>query len=306
MKFKFSLQPRSLKYKLWIVYSLLSVIPFLFFLYIIKKIFPQVSLDSSMLISLALGLGAILMMSLASFWLLRRSVVSIEKINRKAHDFFSDTKNEDIKLAAGDEVETMSHYFSEMMIELQAKMKQANDYARDLSEMNKKLARLAIKDSLTNLFNRAYIVNRLEAEFQRAKEFKHSLSVLLIDIDDFKKCNDNYGHLTGDQILQQTAILMNSHHRLIDILARYGGEEFLLIMPEISIAAAKKIAEKIRRSIADYHFTSNSATGSIRVTVSIGGSHYVSGMSKYEDMIQVADQALYEAKRKSKNKVIFK
>ncbi|MEK7448981.1 MAG: diguanylate cyclase [Planctomycetota bacterium] len=299
----FSLQSQRLKYKIWIIYALLSVIPTLFFIYLLVKISPGLSVNTSILLSIFIGFGGILLMSIAAFWLLRRSLSSIEQLNQKTENFLAATRKEGIKLATGDEVEKMGHYFDKILSELQSKMKEANEYARELSDMNKKLAQMAIKDNLTGLFNRSYIMERLESEFLQTQQFKHPLSLMMIDIDNFKKCNDTYGHLAGDRILQEVALLINSQRRPIDTPARYGGEEFLIIMPEIPKIKALDLAENIRQQIANHSFIIPESSQPIHLTISVGVIDHTNGITNFEEMIHLADQALYEAKRKGKNYV---
>lgn len=151
--------------------------------------------------------------------------------------------------------------------------------------------RKANLDGLTELYNHRYFHERLAEEIRRAGENGWNLSLLMLDIDRFKQINDTYGHIKGDFILKETAKILNNLVRKHDVVARYGGEEFAVILIECDSTLAKAIAERIRRSIAEYDFEG------VRVTVSIGIATLASGCSATKDLINMADKALYEAKR---------
>lgn len=161
--------------------------------------------------------------------------------------------------------------------------------------------KLAITDSLTGLYTRRYFSERLNEELQRSRRYKFKFAFLMLDIDDFKKCNDTYGHLVGDVVLKELAGIMRSSVREIDLVARYGGEEFAVILPETDTAGACLVAERIRSRTAGRVFKAYDET--LHVTISIGVATYPKDADKAKDLIDRADGALYAAKKSGKNLV---
>jgi diguanylate cyclase (GGDEF)-like protein len=163
-----------------------------------------------------------------------------------------------------------------------------------------RVKQLAYVDGLTGIFNRRYFEMRILEEIERAARFKHPLALLMADIDHFKRLNDEFGHLLGDEVLRQVSSLLSQHSRKHDILCRYGGEEFVVVLPEIGPEAALVAAEKLRAIIAGWQFPGVPRP----VTVSIG----VGGMRREamtrDDLVQTADSALYAAKAAGKNRVV--
>lgn len=176
---------------------------------------------------------------------------------------------------------------------------------KELEKKNKTLDNLANLDGLTGVFNHRYFQNVLEQESNRAMRNNTSLSVLLIDIDHFKKVNDTFGHQVGDFILAEFSKTIQDNIRQYDILARYGGEEFVVILPETNPEDALIVGEKLRSIIEHTGFTDNRET--YHVTASFGQA---SSTPSTEDnfnkstLINQADQALYEAKEKGRNRVV--
>jgi diguanylate cyclase (GGDEF)-like protein len=168
-----------------------------------------------------------------------------------------------------------------------------------MNRMVTKLDRLANRDRLTKLYNRRYFDEELDKEFERSARYKYSISLFMIDIDNFKKINDTYGHQKGDQVLSSIAAIVTGKMRLNDLVARYGGEEFVVILPEASSDNSANIAEKIRRQIET---DSKEKTG-LQVTVSIGCASRNKNDTP-ESLIKKADKALYEAKKNGKNRVV--
>lgn len=160
---------------------------------------------------------------------------------------------------------------------------------------------LAITDGLTGLFVRRYFFERLAEEVQRSKRYEFKFAFLMIDIDDFKRCNDTYGHLVGDVVLRDVGRIMKECVREIDLIARYGGEEFSVILPETNRQGAWLVAERIRKRIAENVFKAYDET--LKITVSIGISVYPEDASDDRDLIERSDAALYAAKKAGKNVV---
>ncbi len=173
-----------------------------------------------------------------------------------------------------------------------------------VQQANKTLEKLAITDGLTGIYNHRYFRERLEEELLRSLRYNVPLSCALFDIDDFKKCNDTYGHLFGDAVLKEIANRMLQTVRRTDMVARYGGEEFIIIMPQTSIDGAYTQAERIRKVIEEKPF--DYMGKSVRITISGGVAEVIQDKTlSVEDLLRIADQCLYEAKRKGKNRIVI-
>ncbi|MDD2997673.1 MAG: diguanylate cyclase [Erysipelotrichia bacterium] len=170
--------------------------------------------------------------------------------------------------------------------------------------IHKRTEKLAFTDPLTELFNHRYFQETLAHEFIRAKRYSKPLSLMVIDIDFFKKFNDSYGHLVGDKVLRHVAaIFKNSVREQIDTVARYGGEEFAVVLPETAIDGAWRFAERIRASVEASRIQEGDMQ--LSVTLSIGvASTLVTHCEKTSDLIEAADIALYRAKDNGRNQVI--
>lgn len=164
-----------------------------------------------------------------------------------------------------------------------------------------KLAELANHDALTNLHNRHYFNQELTKEVAKSRRYKIQLSLLMIDIDHFKKVNDTYGHPVGDYVLKALAEICKSILRDVDIVVRFGGEEFIVILPSTNISGALLTAERIRFAVEKYEFVYEDI--SLKATVSIGATSYDNDDWTDKDLIKAADIALYEAKKNGRNQV---
>lgn len=163
-----------------------------------------------------------------------------------------------------------------------------------------KIAELSSSDGLTKLFNRSYLLVKLKDELKRYKRYKTTFSFVILDIDDFKKVNDQYGHQKGDEILRKLGIVLNNARRDLDICARYGGEEFAMILPHTNSNEAKTISERVRKKVEDYF------QNDFKISVSMGVSNCPESSIVLEDLIKQADDALYESKTSGKNRVTLK
>jgi diguanylate cyclase (GGDEF)-like protein len=159
----------------------------------------------------------------------------------------------------------------------------------------------ALVDSLTGLFNRGAFERKMEEEFERAQRYHHPLSVLLLDVDNFKVVNDTYGHHWGDEVLKKIAELLKSKTRRSDYPARYGGEEFVLILPETDLESALNVEAKVRAEIKAAILGTKARSFSI--TVSAGVSSTCNKQySNWHQLLEDADQALYLAKSRGKDR----
>jgi two-component system cell cycle response regulator len=160
----------------------------------------------------------------------------------------------------------------------------------------------AITDKLTGLYNNGYFRHYLKNELKRADRHHHPVSLLMLDIDNFKLVNDRHGHLAGDKLLKEIADRLNESIREIDVLVRFGGDEFAIILPYTQKENAAAIAERIRLAIENCAVAVNDQT-SITLSMSIGVADYAPGVDTAHDVIQKADKALYTAKLNGKNNV---
>ena len=161
----------------------------------------------------------------------------------------------------------------------------------------------AVTDELTGLANNRAFRDKMEKEAARAIRFGHELSLLIVDLDDFKRVNDVHGHLQGDEVLRAAAAILKAESRGIDEPARYGGEEFVVALPETDHKGAVEVAERIRTQLAGRVVPLLEGTGEVSVTASIGVATIPDDAGGVQELIAVADAALYEAKRAGKNRV---
>ena len=186
--------------------------------------------------------------------------------------------------------------------------KKNKDYEKHLETLvslkTQELQELSNRDPMTNLYNRRYFNDIANTLVKLAKRHDEDLAVLMIDIDRFKVINDNYGHLTGDEVLKTTANLLLNATRESDITIRFGGEEFVVLLPDTNLKGTIAIAQKIRTSIEKQEIQTKKGD-IIKYTLSIGIAQYVSSSDKdIDDIIHRSDEALYEAKRSGRNKVV--
>jgi len=175
-----------------------------------------------------------------------------------------------------------------------------------LEKANGEIRLLSRKDSLTGCYNRGYLNEHLPHEIKRASRYQHPLSLALCDLDHFKKVNDTYGHLCGDMVLNEfVQCIMSLIRSDMDWLARYGGEEFLLILPETGFKNANRLAERLRKQISKKVFKWEGQKISITASFGVTGFDKVSpgGNFSPDDLIDMADQYLYQAKNEGRNKV---
>jgi len=169
-------------------------------------------------------------------------------------------------------------------------------------EYHAKLFNFAARDALTGLYNKRFMFNELENYSRIARRSGRALSIIMIDIDDFKQINDRFGHQSGDEYLKHLAELITHSLRDQDIAGRIGGEEFLIILPETAIDGAFQLAVRIRKNVED--FVLHHQNHKIQTTISAGVCQFENKIENFKEFLDIADQALYEAKRSEKNKVM--
>jgi diguanylate cyclase (GGDEF)-like protein len=171
----------------------------------------------------------------------------------------------------------------------------------DIVRHSEELERLATTDGMTGIYNRRHFLTLADREWERASRYGRPLAFLMIDIDHFKRINDQHGHEVGDQVIMQVAKLATGCKRTIDVLARIGGEEFALLLPETNLKEAMIAAERLREQVAAGPLVGVPAA--ISATVSIGVAEVWRSSHGIADVMRAADQALYEAKRRGRNLV---
>jgi diguanylate cyclase (GGDEF)-like protein/PAS domain S-box-containing protein len=171
-------------------------------------------------------------------------------------------------------------------------------YHRDLEEANDQLRKLAVTDELTGLRNRRSFEERLVMEFSMARRRKRELSLLLIDVDDFKMINDRWGHAAGDEVLRRLGMILRTTVRLPDLPARYGGEEFVVLLPESGEESAMGLARRVMQRVATEDWENEP------LTISVGMAAMNESLENGFQLVEMADEALYAAKRAGKNRVM--
>lgn len=162
-----------------------------------------------------------------------------------------------------------------------------------------KVRQLAFRDGLTGLHNRRVFEDRLIEELTRVERYGGNLSVLMLDIDHFKQVNDDFGHLLGDEVLKQAAVVFNRQLRKVDFVCRFGGEEFAIILPSSTLESAAAVAEKLRRAFHVHEFSGIPRS----VTISIGVASFPEHGTHRDTLVNAADKALYQAKLAGRNRV---
>ncbi len=173
----------------------------------------------------------------------------------------------------------------------------------EIAAYEQKLVELNTEDGLTGIYNRRYLEKKIEEEFARHQRYARPFSVVMADIDFFKKINDTYGHQCGDFVLQEFTKTISASIRKVDIFARYGGEEFCLLLPETPGKAAELVAENLRDIVEKSSYRYGDTD--IRFTVSLGISELSDGVESAKELLTRADMALYKAKKSGRNKVVL-
>lgn len=231
--------------------------------------------------------------TLSSIWVLMHfQLKPLEKLTNHILQFEKDIFSVSrLNHYAEDEIGILTKSFNNMITTLQ-------NWAKEITTINEELYNLSTTDSLTKLYNRRHVEHILEKEIERAKRYNSKLSILVIDLDNFKMINDTYGHYIGDEVLLETARILRETTRKCDYIGRLGGEEFLVILPSTSLENAIVVAERIRMRISE-----TSIENQIKFTCSIGIAEY-QGESLH-DLIIKADKLLYTAKKQGKNRVAY-
>ena len=185
-------------------------------------------------------------------------------------------------------------------VRTQLRRKQYQDTLRSVLEES---VDLSTKDSLTGLFNRRYFDIHIKQMSDKIRNSDRTMSIMVLDVDHFKKVNDTYGHPAGDAVLKRLSHTLKSSFRVTDLIARYGGEEFVVLLGDVDIKQGKMIARKIRDTIKNTNFTIPEHKKPLKKTISIGVAEF-NHKESLKNFIMRADKALYKAKKSGRNAVI--
>jgi len=192
--------------------------------------------------------------------------------------------------------------FTREDLDLLMKLVDQTAIAIERVSLYQKMEELALTDDLTKLFNTRYLNRTIEVEIQRSKRYNMSVSLIFMDIDYFKNINDHYGHLIGSKVLVEIGQILLRNLRSIDIVARYGGDEFVIVLPQTPPSSAIQIAERMRKSVEHNIFLKKEGY-SLRMTASFGVASYPENAQSKDDLIRLADEAMYRVKHQTRNAV---
>jgi diguanylate cyclase (GGDEF)-like protein len=221
----------------------------------------------------------------------------LERLTRGAAEVADGDLAVDLPAGTG-EVGDLTAVFNHMVGRLRQGRQELAAMNERLRRQNEELERLSTSDALTGLHNRRFLTQRLSEELVRSYRHKGTFAVLMADVDEFKKYNDAFGHPAGDEVLKKVAAILLTSTRSVDCTARYGGEEFAVLLTDTSGEVAAEVAERIRARVAAQEFPGR------KITLSIGIAEFPEHGQTAEEVISCADEALYEAKRAGRNRVI--
>lgn len=238
------------------------------------------------------------------------SSIKVLRVNEEALEYlivFSDLteieKKEKELEDALEEIKTLNEELNRRSQQLEIALASLDMKLFETERAKEEAEKLAITDSLTGLFNRRFLEEKLANELIRVKAFKNYLSIVMADIDHFKRINDTYGHKVGDEVLKMLGIILKANVREEDVVARYGGEEFVILLHNVSKYDAYKIAERIRIEVEETSFKEIGVLE--RITISFGISCFPTDGEEAIDLLRKADQALYQAKSSGRNRVVI-
>jgi diguanylate cyclase (GGDEF)-like protein len=248
---------------------------------------------------MTLGIVAVLLLGVTAiaYRLALLIVRPLERLTRGAAEVAEGDLAVDLPTATG-EVGDLTYVFNHMVGRLRQSRQELDAVNEMLRERNEELERLSASDSLTGLSNRRVLTQRLSEELLRSQRQNHTFSVLMLDVDHFKKYNDAHGHPAGDEVLKRVANILRTSTRAGDCTARYGGEEFAVLLSGKEGDAAVQLAERIRQRVEAEEFPVG------KITISAGIAEFPHHGHTAEAVISSADEALYEAKREGRNRVV--
>ena len=264
-------------------FTLISLIPLLALSYLFIY-YPFINIPLYDLIILTISV----IIALLGFWTLKDLIDPILKLTEWARLVSEGDITQRLKKDREDEIGELFDFFNNVTERLQQDMERIRE--------------LSVTDELTGAYNYRHFYRSLGEEISRVRRYKYPLSLVMLDIDYFKRYNDTYGHLVGDLILKEITQFLKKNSRDVDILARYGGEEFIFILPHTSEPQSLIFGERIRRQMEEHRFASEGIPQECKVTISVGVAEFKNG-DTIEQLINKADHALYKAKESGRNKV---
>ena len=207
-----------------------------------------------------------------------------------------------VAVEGGAEIATLATAFNQMSVELAQSHEALQQSNKTILEQANKLKEMSIRDALTDLYNRRHFDEQAQQLFEQSVRHGHPMTVVMGDIDFFKRINDTYSHATGDVVLKQIAEIRRTHMRISDVVARYGGEEFVILLPETPLPQAAALCDKLRQVIESFPWTN--VHPELRVTMSMGLCADVAAGTVHA-MLDKADGLLYRAKEMGRNRVCF-
>ena len=295
------LQPESLKTRFLIVSLCNLIISSCFAIIILSlinvhNIYKYVFLSPVFLLLFVLFILCNIFLNLITIRIILQPIRSLTKDLQR---FVQDENSGDIRLEQYPELANLLS----SILKLVDSVKKERDVALLMKKRAESLAKAMERDALTGLYGREFLKRYLPDEMSRSRFLKISLSLIMLDVDDFKHYNDTNGHPQGDRVLRNLADLIQKSVRNYDFSIRYGGEEFCIIMPDTSLDHAHKIGERIRQNVEKEKFDFQEKQPSGNLTVSLGLASFPDHASNETDLIKFADIALYHAKGSGKNKV---
>jgi len=244
-------------------------------------------------LSIFVGALSLCFAVLLAFLISRYITRSIAKLTHGVRQVANRNFTFKVDIHSKNEIGELADTFNQMVDQL-------NSHRKDLEEKQKELELLARTDALTGLNNHRHFMDQLSREIKQAARNNSPLSVMILDLDDFKRVNDTYGHLIGDRVLSTLAELIKKHVRSTDIAARYGGDEFCVALPNTTAPGARVLAKKLCEEIAEVVFSAD-GEAVFHITCSIGLAQFHRDMKNSLVILKFADQALYKAKSAGRN-----
>lgn len=297
-----------------VFFFLSAVLPLLILLYFtFNHVLPLLSREQvdSLAFIFTLCILAMLGLPFLGFFLVHRWILSLESLTREVQAGMVTTAAAAGTAGAADplsdppeenEVLALRRAFLHLRGELEDRMGKVFQYSDRLIQTSEKLYELSFTDELTSLYNRRYFDFRLAEEVSRADRYGHDLSIIMLDINDFKGFNDNYGHLMGDEILRRFGDLIRDVIRKSDIPFRYGGDEFAVLLPESNTDMAEVVARRMTTSLDTLTVRDGGGSKVVGISASCGVASYLR-QSGGEDFVRKADMLLLKAKSTKKGKI---
>ncbi len=204
---------------------------------------------------------------------------------------------------ANEELGKLNLSYEQLVVELKQAKEKAENIAQELKKANERLRDMAFKDGLTGLYNHRYFQDLMDGELSRAIRYKRPFSLIMLDLDHFKKINDKYGHPVGDIVLKEVSQAIQMTIRDSDTASRYGGEEFAIVLPETEIKGAVIAAERLRKAIEQLEIDTNGCRIDVTASVGVTCSHPTTDERDKSEILSEADNALYNSKNKGRNMI---